>query len=249
MSIHLIRPTLPIRLRRRAVCTVVLAAMTVILSTAIIGCTKQEAKAPVKSVLVADQTGIVNGANAYADSWKAEAGSTAGRIFDESVSGGVDQIDIVTLGTNSAQAAKVASVRLDVRGNTEGKRDFSRRQLRGQFISAVEQVLSVPVETVGTDIATALQTAAGTCTSAGASCQGIWLLSDMEDTAVLSAPTDEAAIRDLEPRLPKLTGIKVTAIGVGASGSDPATVTRVRTIWPVLLKNVGAISIQLLRSY
>lgn len=222
-----------------------LAALVV--SAVLAGCGGNGSDRSTKELVGVDITGMASGS--VAEPWKAEATATAARVFDQAMADGVDEIDVITIGTNTTQAGKVATIKLKVEGNTPAKRDYARDQLRRQFVGLVQQILDSPVTTNGTDVATAFQTAAGSCTTGGATCNHIWMLSDLEDTSFLQIPDDDAATESLVSRLPRLNGIPVTVVGVGASGGSAETVARVRAIWPAALEAAGAGPVQILRSY
>lgn len=195
-------------------------------------------------VTVIDATGLVRN-----EVWRQQATEQFGVVIDQAMAHGVDQLDIVLMGTNSADAGKVATVDLTkIEGNTDAKRTVARARLRARLVELIGQIVSQPVEGNGTDVVAAFRTAADLCrTDQPRSCR-IWALSDLEDQRVTTAASPEAAKKAVQSLMPDLKGVPVTVSGLGASGADAATVARVEQVWTDLFDEAGSPSVHIARS-
>jgi hypothetical protein len=195
-------------------------------------------------VIVVDRTGV-----ARQDSWGSEVGSQTRARVERALADGVDRIHVTGAGSNTAQTATAATVDVDaIDANTPARRREQERRLVNQVAMVASRLASQPVDTGGTDIVAALRQAADSCSSPDLASCSILLLSDMEDARVVRSTDPATAAGQLASQMPALTGVTVEVSGLGASGSDAATVSRVEETWTRLLTQAGAVDVRMARS-
>lgn len=188
-----------------------------------------------KVVVVIDRTGVTE-----SESWTYEVSSQTQEIAATVIADGAEDLDVVSMGSDAAAAAKVASVDLtDTSRNTSDKTKDAKADLARQVGQVAGSVAASPVTTNGTDVVAALQTAASLCRAEGNRMCTIYVFSDMEDSRILESADADEAVAQLQPLIPDLAGITVRVSGIGASESDADVVERVRAVWTELLASAA----------
>jgi hypothetical protein len=195
-------------------------------------------------VVAVDRTGVAD-----QETWAAEVAGQVGARTERAMAEGASRLELIGIGSNTQQAARVVTVDLDgVDGNTAAKRDQARRRLVESVAAAAGHVAAQPVTTSGTDVLAALEQAADLCHGPGVRTCSILLASDMEDQRVSLAPSAEEAIAALASGMPDLAGVGVEVTGIGASGGGGAVATRVEAVWTQLFEQAGAVDVRIARS-
>jgi hypothetical protein len=195
-------------------------------------------------VVAVDRTGVAD-----QQTWPEEVAGQVGARTERAMAEGATRLELIGIGSNTQQAARVVTVDLDgVEGNTAAKRDQARRRLVESVAAAAGQVAAQPVTTSGTDVLAALEQAADLCDGPGVRSCSILLASDMEDQRVSLAASDEEAIAGLAPGMPDLDGVAVEVTGIGASGAGGSVTTRVEAVWARLFEQAGAVDVRIARS-
>jgi hypothetical protein len=212
---------------------------------ALIGCRTDDGNDDLHGLVIAiDRTGV-----AQADTWQAEVAAQTQVALETAMDEGVDQVALLSIGSNTDQTATVATADLTaIEGNTEAKREAARQTLIADIASAAAQVASRPVDTAGTDVFAALNQAASLCQAPDVTECSVLVFSDLEDLRVLAALSREAAVDELGDFMPDLTGVSVQVAGLGASGADASTVQTVRAAWLALFEQAGAVGVRIARS-
>lgn len=196
-------------------------------------------------VVAVDRTGVAD-----QQTWASEVAGQVGARTERALAEGATRLELIGIGSNTQQAARVVTVDLDgVEGNTAAKRDQARRRLVERVAAAAGQVAAQPVTTTtGTDVMAALEQAADLCHGPGVRTCSILLASDMEDQRASLAASVEEAVAGLAPGMPDLAGVGVDVTGIGASGAGGDVVTRVEAVWARLFEQAGAVDVRIARS-
>lgn len=196
-------------------------------------------------VVAVDRTGVAD-----QQTWASEVAGQVGARTERALAEGATRLELIGIGSNTQQAARVVTVDLDgVEGNTAAKRDQARRRLVERVAAAAGQVAAQPVTTTtGTDVLAALEQAADLCHGPGVRTCSILLASDMEDQRVSLAASVDEAIAGLAPGMPDLDGVGVEVTGIGASGAGRSVTTRVEAVWAELFEQAGAVDVRIARS-
>ncbi len=238
------------RVRLPDLCRFVLAVLAVLatlclLTLLLMSCTSgSSTDGRYRQIILIDRTGV-----AQVETWQSEVATQTAAAVHRALDEGVAQVDLAAIGSNTDQAATVATADLTgIEGNTEAKRDAARQALVDDIATAAAEIASQPVDTAGTDVFAALDQAASLCQAPEVSECSVLVISDLEDQRVTGAPSAEEAANALRPLMPDLTGISVQVSGLGASGADAATVQKVRAAWVVLFDQASAVDVRIARS-
>ena len=195
-----------------------------------------------RSVIAIDRTGVA----AHVPSWSTEVAAIARDEAEKAIEGRVDELTIIAIGANTAESGKVAAVELNIECNNPKTCEADKAALANQIGEVAGQVANVPTKTPGSDIVASLQTARSIC---GRRRCAITIISDGVDTRLYSTGTagDQLA-SEVAPILPSLKRTTVHLVGLGADGTPPDAIERVRTFWQTLLSIKGAKDIQIARS-
>ncbi len=157
----------------------------------------------------------------------------------------VDSVVLVSIGSNTADTAKVAAVSLHSDCSNANVCHDDQVSIGTQLGTAAGKVAATPVGKAGTDIIAALNTAKAIC---GRDKCVITLISDGADSRLFGAGSADELVAQHIGEFPKLTGTTVHLIGLGADESNSAAVERIKAFWVTALTRAGAVDIQISRS-
>jgi len=149
----------------------------------------------------------------------------------------VGRIVLVSIGTNTYDAAKVAQVDLKVSCSNDNVCKDNKTIIATELGNAAGQVAAATVRKPGTDIVAALVTAKAICASAPCT---ISLVTDGGDSRLNAPGTPQQLVKKFAIEFPNLNGVKVQLIGLGADGTDRTHVDRTKAFWTLALEHAGA---------
>lgn len=204
---------------------------------ALSACSHDERKVMVIGI---DRTGV-----ARTSGWAGEVATVTSAAVDAAFVEGIEELHLIGIGSNMNATSRVARADLRLDCPNEHRCEDDRKLIRNQVADAAGRVAAMPVRQTGTALIEAIQTAVDIC--AGRSCQVI-LITDGQDSRLHGAESVDQLISQIQPTLPKLTGITLRLVGLGADDSSPQSVARAEKFWTRLLRGAGATDVRIGRS-
>jgi hypothetical protein len=231
-------------IRNHNVIRVTTGTLAVICATALFVACTSSGPSPTKSteVIAIDRTGSTRATG----TWPAEVASIVKGQIANAVVDHVDTVTLISIGSDLADTAKVAQVELDNLGcNNATTCADARTALANQASTAAGQVAATPLRRGGTDIIAAIETAKAIC---GTDRCSITLVTDGRDSRLTPTGTAEQLAAKYASELPRLAGVTVQLIGLGADDADAAQVDRTHQFWTLVLKHAGVTDPTIARS-
>jgi hypothetical protein len=186
-------------------------------------------------VVAVDRTGVAR----HSPGWATEVGGSMATIVEDAFDNGVDELKLISVGSDFNDTAVVATADLALDCPNRGRCADDREALTADLIEAATAIAEIPVDEAGTDLISAFVTADDLCERYEA-CD-VFVLSDVIDSRIAEPGTPEDLAAQYAADFPEdLSGTPVVIAGLGANDPPPRQLERSEAFISLLLEQAHA---------